>query len=208
MIWLTRSCDLPSYVLVLVLVACGSHNPPTNTAVDGASGFVPTSTMMLQAPVGCTVSGLMTNGDLDALTVIIADADLVSGDCGSASVPAPHVLLLQIATGGYFTADPNAANEPIIAGTTFSILDENVTDEDLCGNVPGDTTQPTGIAILEECPVADMCTAQYWATSGSLTVTSVSPSAIEGTFDLVLGDTSGVSIGGQLTGQFSADTCP
>ncbi|HUJ63105.1 MAG TPA: hypothetical protein VLX92_31625 [Kofleriaceae bacterium] len=200
--------------IALVLAACGGAGKhgadatPGGTTVSGPNGFTPTSTLLLPAPIGCTTSGVLSSGELDALATAVADVDLRAPACGNLDISVPHVLLLQLATGGYFTADPDSANEPIVAGTKFSILDEDVTDEDLCGNVPAGTTQPTAIALLEECPAADSCSTQYWATSGSVTVTSVAPTAVAGTFDLVLGDTSGISDGGALTGSFSASTCP
>lgn len=199
--------------LALVLVACGSPSKERadaagGTTMTGPNGFSPTSTVMMQTPIGCTPSGVLSSGKLDALTAVVADADLRSPTCGSLDISLPHVLLLQVATGGYFAADPNAANEPIVVGTAFSILDEGVTDEDLCGNVPAGTTAPTAIAMLEQCPTATTCTTQFWATSGSVAVTNVSPTAVAGTFDLVLGDTDGGSNGGTLTGTFTATTCP
>jgi hypothetical protein len=197
-----------AYQLVLVVAACGGKNPeaPGTTTVTGSNGFTPTSTLMQQTPIGCSQSGLMANGNFDALVAIVADADL-NDSCGSASIPVPHILMLQFATPGYFASDPDAANNPIVAGMRFSILDENVIDEDLCGNVEN-ATQPTAIAVFEECPTVDACTTQLWATSGSVTVTSVSSSEVEGTFDLVLGDDSGPTVGGSVGGTFSAETCP
>ncbi len=177
--------------------------------MSGPNGFTPASTVMLQTPVGCSPSGVLSSGKLDAMAVAVADADLRSPTCGNLEIALPHVLLLQVATGGYFAADPNAANQPIVAGTTFTILNEGVTDEDLCGNVPSGTTTPTAIAMLGLCPTPNQCTTEFWATSGSVTVTSVSPSTVAGTFDLVFNDMSGGgSDGGMLSGSFSASTCP
>jgi hypothetical protein len=187
-------------ILILALVACGTNG---TTTLAGSNGFTPTTTLMMQTPPGCAQTGLMTNGNLDAFAAVAADAEL---SCSGGRILASHALLIQVATPGYFAADPNAANNPIVAGTQFSILDENVSDEDLCGNVEN-ATQPTAIAVFDECPAAGDCTAEMWATSGSVTVTSVSSTDVEGTFDLVLGDEDGPSDGGTLTGTFAASTC-
>jgi hypothetical protein len=206
-----------SYVLAFVLAACGGppkHNVDASVQADagvttltGQNGFTPTSTVMQNQAVGCS-TGVLASGKLDALTVVVADVDLRSPTCGNFNLAVPHVMLLELATGGYFTADPNTANEPIVAGTTFAILDEGVNDEDLCGNVPKSTTQPTAVVMVEQCPTVNSCTQQIWATSGSVVVTGVSPTAVTGTFDLTLGDARGSSNGGTLTGTFASTTCP
>jgi hypothetical protein len=203
---------------LVLLAACGGggggHVDPdvsgTSTTLTGANMFTPQSTTMDSQAIGCS-TGVLTSGSLDALSAIVTDVDpgttcALLGGSGNAAVP--HVLLLEVATGGYFAADPNAANEPITAGTSFAILNEGVTDEDLCGNVPASTTTPTAIAMLEQCPTPTTCSTMYWATAGSITVNSVNSSAVAGSFQLTLGDESSDSAGGTLSGTFDGLACP
>src|SRR3569832_648852 len=118
------------FVLVLstalALAACSTT--PDHTAITGTNAFTPVTTVMVPKGLHC-LSGALTNGKLDALTIVVADVDLNSMGCpGQVFDILPHVLQLGIATGGYFAADPNAANQPITAGIAFPILNENVSD--------------------------------------------------------------------------------
>jgi len=154
-------------------------------------------------------SGLLPSGNLDALTVVVADIDLGPTCPTNVFDFLPHVLQLEVATGGYFASDPSSANQPISPGMTFPILNEHVTDEELCGNVPAGTTQPTAVAMLHECPNGSPCSyaKQFFASAGSITVSSVSSTSATGTFDLTLVNMDGES-GGALSGSFSALPCP
>jgi hypothetical protein len=194
---------------VVLLVGCSGSDgaPPNGLTMTGSNAFAVTSTVMLTKALHCT-SGALPSGELDALTVVAADVDLSSTSCPSGGFDLlPHVLELEVATGGYFTSDPGSANQPIVAGTTFSILNEHVSDENLCGNVPGGTTQPTAIAILNECPSGSPCSVNYFASAGSIKVSTVSPTSVAGTFDLTLVNTDGEAQG-TLSGSFDASTCP
>lgn len=184
-----------------VLAACTS-SPSANNSVTGTNGFSVASSVMRTKGDHCA-SGVLASGKLDMLTVYVAD-----GDVCSLNEPSSHTLELQIATGGYFAADPNAANQPLVAGTTFPILNENVSDEDLCGNVPAGTTQPTGIAMFQLCSDGTCSRSViHWATSGSITLSSLSATTAAGTFNLTLADNDGES-GGTLSGSFDSGACP
>ena len=196
--------DTMRCAFVVLLSACGGSGE-TGTTMTGTNAFPVTSTVMVTEGLHCS-SAVLASGKLDALTVVATDVDL-STSCPGGFDILPHVLQLGIATGGYFTADPDSANQPIVAGTTFSILNEGVTDEDLCGNVPGGTTQPTAIAILNECPNGSPCAVNYFASAGSITVSSVSSTSVAGTFDLTLVDEDDEPEG-TLSGSFDATTCP
>jgi hypothetical protein len=192
-------------VAVIVVAACTGS--PDGTTISGTNAFSATSTVMLTKPLHCPTSGVLASGKVDAMAIVVADVDL-SAKCPSGPFDTlPNVLQLEIATGGYFAADPNAANQPIVAGTTFPILNENVADENLCGNVPSGTTQPTAIAILNRCPNGSPCTVYDFASAGSITVSSLSSTSVAGSFDLTLVNSDGESQG-TLSGSFSANTCP
>jgi hypothetical protein len=189
----------------LALAACTTT--PDHTTMTGTNAFTAASTVMVPKGLHCSTSGVVTSGKLDALTVVVADVDLNSTGCPGLDFDIlPHVLQLQVATGGYFAADPNAANQPITAGMTFPILNENVSDENLCGNVPAGTNQPTGIAILNQCAAGSSCK-NYFASTGSITVSDVSSASVNGTFDLTLINADHEPQG-TLSGSFDATTCP
>ena len=184
-----------------VLAACSSA-PPMNNSVTGTHAFSLASSVMRTKGDHCA-SGVLPSGKLDTLAVYMADGDICSlNDVSS------HTLEIQVATGGYFAADRNAANQPLVAGTTFPILNEKVSDEDLCGNVPDGTTQPTAIAMLQLCS-GGTCSGSviHWATSGSITLSSLSATSAAGTFELTLADNDGES-GGTLSGAFNSEACP
>ena len=122
---------------------------------------------------GCP-SGELPNGQFTALTVAVADVDLVSTSCPAGNFEiVPHVLLLEVATAGYYPENPDSMNQPIVPGMTFPILNQHVSDEDLCGNVPAGAPRPLGIAMLNECPNGSPCSAISFASSGSITVVRV-----------------------------------
>jgi hypothetical protein len=47
----------------------------------------------------------------------------------------------------------------------------------------------------------------HWATSGSITLSSLSATSATGTFNLALADNDGEP-GGTLSGSFNSDACP
>jgi hypothetical protein len=191
------------YAWLAVLAACTGSSG--GTLVTGTNAFSAVSSVMVTKGIHCATTGVLPSGELDALSIIVADVDLDSTACPSGDFDLlPHVLQLEVATGGYFGADPS---QPISAGTTFPILDEGVTDEDLCGNVPAGTTRPTAIAIFNECPNGSPCSALDSASSGSISVSSVSATSVEGTFDLTLANADREPQG-TLSGSFSATVCP
>jgi hypothetical protein len=183
-----------------VLAACGTSSG--GTSLSGTNAFTAKSTVLVPKPLHCN-TGVLPNGQLDAFSVVISDVDAQSACAMSSFDFLPHVVQLEIGTVGYFSADPGAANDAIVAGTTFPILDENVYDEDLCGN-EGSPTQLTGIAMFKKDDGTQ--TADYWATSGTIKVSSVSASSVEGTFNVSL-VADGASQG-TISGSFDAQPCP
>ena len=197
-----------SLALASALAACTSSSTPDHTTMTGTNAFPVASTAMVPTGLHCSHDGVLTSGKLDALTVVVADVDLSTTACqGDHFDILPHVLQLQVATGGYFASDPNAANQPITSGMTFPILNEHVSDENLCGNVPAGTTQPPAVAILNQCPGGAPCTANYCAMNGSITVSDISETSVAGTFDITLINDD-AEPQGSLSGSFDATPCP
>jgi hypothetical protein len=191
-----------------VLAACSS-SPTANNSVTGTNAFTVVTSVMRTRGDHCP-SGVLPSGKLDTLAVYIADGDVCSLPyLSSANDLSSRTLELQIATGGYFAADRNAANQPLVAGTTFPILNEHVSDEDLCGNVPDGRTQPAAIAMFQVCSdgTCPEHSVIHWATSGSITLSSLSATSATGTFNLALADNDGEP-GGTLSGSFNSDACP
>ncbi|HTR55423.1 MAG TPA: hypothetical protein VMJ10_32315 [Kofleriaceae bacterium] len=199
--------DLRSVLFGSVLAACSS-SPPANNSVSGTNAFTVATSVMRTKGDHCS-SGVLASGKLDTLAVYMADGDACSLPYLSPANDLSHTLELQIATGGFFAADRNAANQPLVAGTTFPILNEQVDDEDLCSNVPDGRTEPAGIAMFQVC--SDGTCAEHsvihWATSGSITLSSVSATSATGTFNLALADNDSEP-GGTLSGSFNSDACP
>ena len=104
------------------------------------------------------------------------------------------------------TLNPSS-HPPIVAGMMFPILNEGVNDEDLCGNVTAGTSGPQALVMVSVCP-GNSCDTQF-AGSGTVTVTAISATTIEGTFDVTLLDQDGNAEGAQgaLSGTFVADAC-
>jgi hypothetical protein len=193
-------------VCLVALAACGGG---AGGSLSGSQAFGVTSAYMLPAAYGCSNSQL-PSGQLDAMTVVLGDADLAPIACmDSQTTAVPHVMILSVASAGSLTADPATANDPLVSGDNYPILDEGVTDEDLCGNVPANTNHAVAIAMTESCPTGQ-CGTSYWATAGAIALTSSSPTHVAGTISITLGNGAGGSAddGGALSGNFDADVCP
>lgn len=195
--------------LVCSLAACGTSSPsPDDTTMTGSAAFAVASTVMVPGGLHCRSTGALSNGQFEALSIIAADVDQGTTSCTSHSFDIqPHDIEIELATGdGYYGS--GSSHTPISAGMTFPILNEHVSDEVLCGNVPSGTTGPLSLVMLGVCAAGE-CHTQF-AGSGSVTVTSISGATVAGTFDVALLDQDGNGQGAQgaLTGTFVADTCP
>jgi hypothetical protein len=194
--------------LVCWLAACGGSSSSSDvTTLSGSAAFAVTSTVMVPGGPHCDASGALPNGQFEALTIVAADVDLDTTSCTSGDYDIqPHGVEIEIATGsGYYGS--GSSHPPIVAGSTFPILNEGVNDEDFCGNVAAGTSGPHAIVMVSVCPSGE-CNTQF-AGSGTVTVTAVSATTIEGTFDVTLLDQDGNGEGAQgaLSGTFVADTC-
>ena len=192
--------------LVCWVAACGgSSSPLDGTTLSGSAAFAVTSTVMVSGGLHCQASGALSNGQFEALTIVAADVDLETTSCTSGEYDIQtHGIEIEIATGsGYYGS--GSSHPPIVAGMTFPILNEGVNDEDLCGNVAASTSGPQALVMVSVCP-GGSCNTQF-AGSGTVTVTAVSATTIEGTFDVTLLDRDGNAEGAQgaLSGTFVAD---
>lgn len=197
-----------SIIATLALAACSSSPSPEDTTFTGAAAFVVTSTMMVPGGLHCRANGALPNGQFEALSIIATDVDQATTSCKSGDYDIqPHDVRIELATGdGYYGS--GSSHTPIAAGMTFPILNEGVSDEDLCGNVHAGTTGPQSIVMVSVCATGE-CHTQF-AGSGSVTVTAISGTTVSGTFDVALLDQDGNGQGarGALSGTFVADTCP
>ena len=192
--------------LVGSLAACGSSTTsPDTTTLTGSAAFGVISTMMVPGGLHCRANGALPNGQYEALSIIAADVDQDTTSCTSGHFDfQPHDVRIELATGeGYYGS--GSSHAPIAAGMTFPILNERVTDEDLCGNVPSTTTGPLSLLMLTACAGTECHT--MFAGSGSVTVTEVSGTTVAGTFDVALRNQDEEDQGA-LSGTFAADTCP
>jgi hypothetical protein len=190
------------------VAACGGSSSSSDvTTLSGSAAFAVTSSAMVPGGLHCATHGALSNGQFEALTIVAADVDLDATSCTSGNYDTqPHDVRIEIATGnGYYGS--GSSHPPIVAGMVFPILNEGVNDEDLCGNVASGTSGPQALAMVSVC-TGSSCNTQF-AGSGSVAVTAISATTIEGTFDVTLLDQDGNAEGAQgaLSGTFVADTC-
>jgi len=200
-----KSVRIASFVCWVA--ACGGSSSSDVTTLSGSAAFAVTSTVMVPGGLHCRTNGVLSNGQFEALTIVAADVDLDATSCTSGSYDIqPHDVRIEIATGsGYYGS--GSSHPPIVAGMMFPILNEGVNDEDLCGNVTAGTSGPQALVMVSVCP-GNSCDTQF-AGSGTVTVTAISATTIEGTFDVTLLDQDGNAEGAQgaLSGTFVADAC-
>lgn len=201
-------------LLAAALFGCSNAsggNPADPLRLAGPQGFDVTSTALLSTPIGCG-SGVLPSGMLDGVTVFLGDQSVSplacnAADAGSSDAGLSRLVQIQIASAGYLSTSPPAANVPLMTSFPYPILNEGVSDEDLCGNVPGGMAAPVAIVTYGVCDPSAGCTTSYWAVAGSVTLSALSTTHIEGTLDVTLGNEGG-DVGGKLSGTFSADLCP
>jgi hypothetical protein len=126
----------------------------------------------------------------------LCDVDAAAPDAGSSIV-----MALQIATPEWAMYAPAPLTQSLTPGT-YTISNEHQDDEDLCMLAPG------GTAILLIYPPGGE---SLWvATSGTVTLTTVTATSVAGSFHVVLTPQfpdAGVSAP-SLSGSFNAAACP
>jgi hypothetical protein len=159
--------------------------------------------MDLESPCGPSA---VPGGGFAAAQIVFfeksGDASLVcSNDGGSPAGNTGRILDLELATPQYATM-MDAATQGLTPGT-YVVGNEHQNDPDLC-MLPTGTT-----AFLQLLDVAGSSPTSI-SVSGTVTITSVSATAIAGSFSVTMGGPYGQTDGGtpQLSGSFNATACP
>ena len=191
----------------------GTTGSTGSSTLNGSQAFTVTSSVASAGLSQCGTCGLLTDCGFDSMGVILADQNVTSlvctpQDAGPSGLI--NVVNIQFASANYVScANGNlTSNLPALLapGSSFAILNENVTDEDICGNIPTAHTEPLAILTYAACPSgSSSCNTVYWAESGSVTLDALSASSVSGHFDVFLGD--GNVDAGELTGTFAAPVC-
>jgi hypothetical protein len=124
-----------------------------------------------------------------------------SSDGGGPGTNTGRILDLEIATAQY-AAMATPITDALAPGS-YVVGDEHQDDPDLC-------MLPTGTTAFLQLVDAGGGYPTSVSASGTVSITSVSGSAIAGTFNVTMGGPFGQTDGGtpQLTGSFDATSCP
>jgi hypothetical protein len=188
----------------------GSPSPGSGT-LTGPQGFsVRWAWMDPSEPAEQCGADAVPDGGFAATSILLFENDessLACGDGGLNSGGTGRFIDIEVATAQYAMQAPVQAPQPTqaLSPGTYAILNEGEDDEDLCSV---QQSSPTAILQVLEFGLYD---AQEIAISGTVTVDSVGPHAIAGSFDVLLGGPYGLTDGGAgqpLSGSFNAVTCP
>jgi hypothetical protein len=154
----------------------------------------------------------VTGGGYAATSIDLFENDEFSLACvdgGLKRAGSGRFIDIQVGTLQYVTLQTSSANPPpptqVLTPGVYPILNERENQENLC-SVP--VTTP--VAVLEVLQFG-LYDAQQIAISGTVTVESVTPRSISGTFSVLLGGPYGQTEGGAgqpLSGSFGAAACP
>jgi hypothetical protein len=183
--------------------------------LTGPEAFTVASAAASASISQCGTCGKLADGTLDSVGVVLSDqiiTGLVCSNDGGAGTATSHVLQIQVAAANYVScANGNVtSNFPVAltANSSYPILNEDVDDEDLCGNIPAADVQALSIVTSSTCQgLSGTCSSQAWAQSGSVTIDSLSSTSVTGHFSVVMGDANGAADGGALSGTFTAPLC-
>ena len=192
----------------------GSTGTTGGSALSGSQAFTVTSSVASAGISQCGSCGLLTDGGYDSMGVILADQDatrLVCTPVDAGPSGAFHVVDIQFASAGYVDCAINiTSNLPALLtpGTTYAILNEDVSDEDICGNIPGSHMEALAILTVASCPSGSAsCNTDLWAESGSVTLDALDATSVSGHFDVFLGNGGSIPDAGELSGTFVAPIC-
>jgi hypothetical protein len=190
-------------------------SPRDSDAVDGAgSGTLTGSQAFTVAwalmdpsePADECMSDAVPGGGVAATAILLAQEDLSSSVCGDGGNPdagVGYIVNIEIATQEY-AMGTTQLTQSLTAGT-YVIGNEGEDDEDLC-MLPGGST-----AILQLFDPTNPGGASSIAISGTVTIDSVGPGSIAGSFDAVMGGPYGYTDASpppSLSGTFKAPVCP
>jgi hypothetical protein len=159
--------------------------------------------MSPESPCG---SSAVAGGGFAATQIVLLEKSgdislLCSKDGGTTSSGAGRILDLEIATPQY--ASMKTPVTDALTPGSYVVGDEHQNDPDLC-------MLPTGTTAFLQ--LLDVAGGSPTSTSVSCTVaiTSISATAIAGSFNVTMGGPYGQTDGGtpQLSGSFNATTCP
>jgi hypothetical protein len=211
--------------LLLLLAACGtssrspaagprdsggaadSATPPAGTGtLTGAQAFSVGALYYAPSSQSCaTTADAGENPSVIATAYVVLSQQPISTFCedaGAADAGSSPVVVVAIATNQAAMDDPTPTQS--LAPGSYSIGNEMEDDPDLC-MLPMGTN---AIVYLEDAAGDD---ASSLAMSGTVTLTSVSATSIEGSFTAQMGDDYGHVDGGApqaLSGTFHASSCP
>jgi len=216
--------------VLAVAVGCGSGGGSGGPEPDGGGpdvSSVGSGTNMLSGPSAFPVraawmdptepasqcgADAVIGGGYAATSVDLFENDessLACADGGLSRGGSGRFIDIQVGTLQYITLQTSNANPPpptqALTPGVYTILNERENQENLC-SVP--VTTP--IAVLEVLQFG-LYDAQQIAISGTVTVESVGPRSIVGTFSVLLGGPYGQTDGGPgqpLSGSFGAAACP
>jgi hypothetical protein len=193
------------------------------TSPDGDAGAANALAGKLAFPVAFSVmypneaasqchANVLPDGSLDATSVLLTSLDVSALLCSNATssslTAAITVIDIEIAALGYGS---NPVNAVALAPGVFPIGNENVPDDDLCML---DVKPGALVDVRTEQPEAGAAVTVAQGLSGIVTLTSVSPTSIAGSFTATMIDldpVSGASIPNSespLAGTFDTTLCP
>ncbi|HUB07931.1 MAG TPA: hypothetical protein VMB50_13050 [Myxococcales bacterium] len=198
-------------LLAAVTFAACSGSSGSTGSLTGSQSFPVASTQLSEI---CGACGADSSGAPSAMAVFLGDRPLASVACvavgadggiGGGDAGPIQIVQLQLAAPGLATCSGGSASGALAAGT-FPIVDEGVTDAEVCGNLPAGTQGAAAVLVVETCNGLSGCNVSDWAVAGSATLSAVSATSASGTFDVFLGNAT-VPDAGELKGTFTAASC-
>jgi hypothetical protein len=151
---------------------------------------------MLLTGVGCAGTGNSVEGHVQGAPLT------ARGAVASAQLPGPGFLTITIADYGIACDDPGYPNaiNPNSTVLTFSLTNSAGTPGTGSYNAAPTATGSTSVATFTQWDIDCNANIQATAVSGTVTLSSVTQSAVSGSFDVTFPDS--------LTGSFDAALCP
>jgi hypothetical protein len=181
--------------------------------LSGPSAFPVRAAWMDPAePASQCGADAVTSGGYAATSIVLFENDessLACADGGLSRGGSGRFVDIQVGTLQYITLQTSSANPPpatqALTPGVYPILNERENQENLC-SVP--VTTPISVLEVQQFGLYD---AQQIAISGTVTIESVGPRSIVGTFSVLLGGPYGQTDGGPgqpLSGSFGTTACP
>jgi hypothetical protein len=221
-----------------VVASCGGAPGPEGAAdagasanpvgTDGEAASLASATGMLAGPLAfpvqwvlmdptepaseCGADAVASGGYAATAIVMFEDNEsslACADDAGLNRGATGRFILVEVATLQYVQETTDLASPPpptqALTAGVYTIVNQGENDEALCAEP---VSAPTAILEVEQFGLND---AQQIAVSGTVTIESIGPRSIVGTFNVMLGGPFGQTDGGQgqpLSGSFNAAMCP